>query len=62
MVLSISDNDKKKVTVINGSHFSDLEGFYEEVSQLFLKDEDRKVGTLDGFEDILYGFQGDIIW
>ncbi len=50
------------MTVINGSHFSNLEGFYEEISQLFLKDEDWKVGTLDGFDDILYGFQGEITW
>ena len=50
------------MTVINGGHFSDLEGFYEEISQLFMKDEDWKVGTLDGFDDILYGFQGEIIW
>jgi len=52
----------KKMTVINGSHFSDLEGFYDEVSQLFLKDEDWKVGTLDGFDDILYGVESDITW
>ena len=57
-----NENSNKKMTVINGSHFSNLEGFYEEVSQLFMKDEDWKVGTLDGFNDILYGFQGEIIW
>ncbi|SEM94940.1 hypothetical protein SAMN05421856_109106 [Chryseobacterium taichungense] len=62
MEWNTSNNNKKKVTVINGSHFSNLEGFYEEVSQLFMKDEDWKVGTLDGFNDILYGFQGEIIW
>ncbi|SDI77437.1 hypothetical protein SAMN05421846_11368 [Chryseobacterium taeanense] len=50
------------MTVINGSHFSNLVGFYEEISQLFLKDEDWEVGTLDGFNDILYEFQGEIIW
>ena len=27
-----------------------------------MKDEDWKVGTLDGFDDILYGFEGEIIW
>lgn len=27
-----------------------------------MKDEDWKVGTLDGFNDILYGFRGKIIW
>lgn len=50
------------MTVINGSHFSNLEGFYEEVSKLFMKDENWKVGTLDGFDDVLYGYQGEIIW
>ncbi|PTT77606.1 MULTISPECIES: ribonuclease inhibitor [unclassified Chryseobacterium] len=53
---------KNKMTVINGSHFSNLEAFYEEASLLFLKDEDWKVGTLDGFDDILYGYEGEIIW
>lgn len=50
------------MTVINGSHFSDLEGFYEEISQLFMKEEGWKVGTLDGFDDILYGIDSGIIW
>ena len=55
-------NSNKKMTVINGGHFSDLEGFYKEISQLFMKDEDWKVGTLDGFDDILYGVDSDITW
>jgi len=54
--------NNKKMTVINGGHFSDLEGFYDEVSRLFMKDEDWKVGTLDGFDDILYGVDSDITW
>lgn len=59
---STSNNNKNKMTVINGSHFSNLEAFYKEASLLFLKDEDWKVGTLDGFDDILYGYEGEIIW
>jgi len=59
---NISNNNKNKMTVINGSHFSNLEAFYEEASLLFLKDKDWKVGTLDGFDDILYGYEGEIIW
>ncbi|MGI9649612.1 ribonuclease inhibitor [Chryseobacterium sp. RLHN22] len=55
-------NHHKKMTVINGGHFSDLEGFYEEISRLFMKKEDWKVGTLDGFDDILYGINSDITW
>ncbi|MBL7879871.1 MAG: ribonuclease inhibitor [Chryseobacterium gambrini] len=62
MEWSTSNNNKSKMTVINGSHFSNLEAFYEEASLLFLKDEDWKVGTLDGFDDILYGYEGEIIW
>lgn len=62
MELIISNKNNKKSAVINGSHFSDLSGFYEEVSQVLIKDEDWKVGTLDGFDDILYGFVGEIIW
>ncbi|MFL9835287.1 ribonuclease inhibitor [Chryseobacterium terrae] len=56
------NKQNKKMTVINGSHFSNLEGFYEEVSQLFMKDENWKVGTLDGFDDILYGVNSNITW
>ncbi|WP_439478959.1 ribonuclease inhibitor [Chryseobacterium aquaticum] len=62
MEWSTSNNNKNKMTVINGSHFSNLEAFYKEASLLFLKDEDWKVGTLDGFDDILYGYEGEIIW
>lgn len=62
MEWNTSNNNKNKMTVINGSHFSNLEAFYEEVSSFFLKDEDWKVGTLDGFDDILYGYEGEIIW
>jgi hypothetical protein len=58
----ISNNNNKESAVINGSNFSDLSGFYEEVSRVLMKDEDWKVGTLDGFDDILYGFEGEIIW
>lgn len=55
MESNTSNNNKKKMTVINGGHFSDLSGFYEEVSSVLMKDADWKVGTLDGFNDLLYG-------
>lgn len=65
-----TSNNKKKTAVINGSHFSDLSGFYEEASAVLMKDVDWKVGTLDGFDDILYGGFGvfenadelEVIW
>lgn len=60
--MNTSNKNKRESAVINGSRFSDLSGFYEEVSQVLMKDEDWKVGTLDGFDDILYGFKGEMIW
>ena len=65
-----TSNNKKKMIVINGGHFSSLVVFYDEVSSVLMKDTDWKVGTLDGFDDILYGGFGvfennektEIIW
>jgi len=62
MELNTSNKNNRKTAVINGSHFSDLSGFYEEISEVFMKDADWKIGTLDGFDDILYAFRGEIIW
>lgn len=50
----LNPDQNKKIT-IDGSRFSDLPGFYDEASLVFMKDTDWKVGTLDGFDDILYG-------
>lgn len=68
--MDTSNKNNKKTAVINGSFFSDLSGFYDEISQVLMKDSDWKVGTLDGFDDILYGGFGvfentdeiEIIW
>lgn len=49
------NSDQNKTITIDGSRFSDLAGFYDEASLVFMKDTDWKVGTLDGFDDILYG-------
>ncbi|UHO39770.1 ribonuclease inhibitor [Chryseobacterium capnotolerans] len=69
-MLNTSNNNTRKMIVIHGGHFSSLDGFYEEVSKVLMKDTDWKVGTLDGFDDILYGGFGafenkdkiEIIW
>ncbi|MBB6330794.1 hypothetical protein HNP24_001744 [Chryseobacterium sediminis] len=68
--MNTSNNNKRKMIVIHGGHFSSLKGFYEEASSVLMKDTDWKVGTLDGFDDILYGGFGvidgkeeiEIIW
>ena len=70
MEWNTSNKNNKKTAVIHGGHFSDLSEFYEEVSQVLMKNADWKVGTLDGFDDILYGGFGvfeskeeiEIIW
>ncbi|WP_343679513.1 ribonuclease inhibitor [Chryseobacterium arthrosphaerae] len=54
-MLNTSNNNTEKMIVIHGGHFSSLEGFYEEVSNVLMKNTDWKIGTLDGFDDILYG-------
>jgi hypothetical protein len=54
-VSNISNKHHKKTAVINGGLFSTLSGFYDEVSSVLMKDTDWKVGTLDGFNDVLYG-------
>jgi RNAse (barnase) inhibitor barstar len=47
---------KKKTIVIEGSTFSNLDGFYEEMNRLFMQDQDWKMGhSLDALNDILYG-------
>jgi len=69
-VLNTSNNNTRKMIVIHGGHFSSLAGFYKEISNVLMKDVDWKVGTLDGFDDILYGGFGvfenkeeiEIIW
>lgn len=68
--MNTSNKNNRKTAVINGGHFFDLSGFYEEVSTVLMEGVDWKVGTLDGFEDILYGGFGvfeskdeiEIIW
>ncbi|WP_426479048.1 ribonuclease inhibitor [Chryseobacterium sp. CBSDS_008] len=59
-MLNTSNNNTRKMIVIHGGHFSSLGGFYEEASSVLMKDTDWKVGTLDGFDDILYGGFGVI--
>lgn len=68
--MELSTLNKKEVIVINGGHFSSLFEFYKEVSGVLMKDTDWNVGTLDGFDDILYGGFGvfesgdevEIVW
>lgn len=62
---------KKLELTINGDNFQDIEGFYEELNRLVMKEENWKLGvSLDAFNDLLYGGFGvikeydelEIIW
>lgn len=46
----------KKVVIIDGSRFNDIEGFYSEVDMVLTKDLTWKTGNnLDAFNDLLRG-------
>ncbi len=62
---------KKLELEINGANFQDIEGFYDELNRLVMKEENWKLGvSLDAFNDLLYGGFGiikdydelEIIW
>ncbi|RTY85906.1 barstar family protein [Flavobacterium sp. GT3R68] len=55
---------QRKLIIINGNHFSDLESFYTEIDKVLTKNLKWKTGhNLDAFNDILCGgfgvFQND---
>jgi RNAse (barnase) inhibitor barstar len=46
----------KRIIIINGSNFSDLESFYDEIDRALTKDLDWDTGhNLDAFNDLLRG-------
>ena len=48
--------DMREVFTIDGRHFSNMAGFYDEVERVFTCGLDRKIGrNLNAFNDILRG-------
>ncbi len=46
----------KKIIIINGNNFTDIESFYDEIDRVLTKDLDWKTGhNLDAFNDLLRG-------
>jgi RNAse (barnase) inhibitor barstar len=46
---------------LNGDYIVDIPSFYQEVNQVFMLEEDWKIGnSLDAFSDLLYGGVGVI--
>lgn len=60
--MKLNPTNSQQKFIINGDNFSDLPGFYKEISEVFMSDYDWTVATLDGFDDILYAVKSDIIW
>ncbi len=52
--------DDRRRIVIDGENFSDLNGFYAEVSRLLGAPEDKPIRSMDAFNDLLRGGFGDI--
>ena len=52
--------DDRREIVIDGADFSDLAGFYSEVSRLLGSPDGKPIRGLDAFNDLLRGGFGDI--
>ncbi|WP_316778663.1 ribonuclease inhibitor [Pedobacter antarcticus] len=51
----------RKTFIIHGAKIQDIETFFEEVNDVFMADEDWKLGqSLDAFDDMLYRSYGKI--
>ena len=55
-----AEETARRRIVIDGDAFSDLNGFYAEITRLFGSPEDRPVRSMDAFNDVLRGGFGDI--
>lgn len=46
--------------VIEGAHIADIPSFYAEINRVYMADESWQIGSLDGFDDLLYGGFGKV--
>jgi len=46
--------------VIEGTHIADIPSFYVEINRVYMADESWQIGSLDGFDDLLYGGFGKV--
>lgn len=46
--------------VIEGAHIADIASFYTEINKVYMAGENWKIGSLDGFDDLLYGGFGKL--
>ncbi|MGE8427408.1 MAG: hypothetical protein ACN6O7_06005 [Sphingobacterium sp.] len=48
-------NSDLGVAVIDGCSINDIASFYDEINAVYMSSESWKIGSLDGFDDLLYG-------
>ncbi len=46
--------------LIEGASIVDIPSFYAELNKVYMADENWKIGSLDGFDDLLYGGFGKV--
>lgn len=53
--LLAGSNPDLGVAVIDGCNINDIASFYDEINAVYMSSESWKIGSLDGFDDLLYG-------
>ncbi|WP_313269003.1 hypothetical protein [Sphingobacterium sp.] len=53
--LLAGSNPDLGVAVIDGCNINDIASFYHEINAVYMSSESWKIGSLDGFDDLLYG-------
>ncbi|CAM3795050.1 hypothetical protein [Sphingobacterium prati] len=56
----ISFHPELGFVIIEGKHIADIPSFYAEINRVYMADENWKIGSLDGFDDLLYGGFGKL--
>ncbi|WP_341833065.1 hypothetical protein AACH28_12425 [Sphingobacterium thalpophilum] len=51
----VGSNPDLGVAVVDGCNINDIASFYEEINAVYMSSESWKIGSLDGFDDLLYG-------
>jgi len=51
----VGSNPDLGVAVVDGCNINDIASFYDEINAVYMSSESWKIGSLDGFDDLLYG-------
>jgi len=51
----VGGNPDLGIAMIDGLRINDIAGFFDEINTVYMSFENWKIGSLDGFDDLLYG-------